>query len=87
MISRACIPLLSGMLELYLDEYIYPVYSDVPGTGRLGVSNRSMVRGLRWWAMSLPADQQWDEPSRQPPPDSAEHMRAKFGLHEGETHA
>lgn len=69
-----------GMLELYLHDFLYPVFCDVPGTGRFGVVNRSAVRGLSWWRMSLPADAAWDAESRQPPADSEEVARAKFGV-------
>lgn len=71
-----------GMLELYLQDYLYPVFCDVPGTGRFGVTNHSTVGGVKWWGMSLPADAEWDAPARQPEPDSEEVMRAKFGLRE-----
>lgn len=69
-----------GMLELYLHDYIYPVFCDVPGTGRYGVVNTSTISELKWWRMSLPADADWDAPRRQPPPDLAAEVRAKFGL-------
>ena len=61
-----------GMLELYLNDFIYPVFCDVPGTGRFGVTNASAVTALRGWRMSLPADDEWDAPDRQPEPDSPE---------------
>ena len=44
-----------GMLEMYVDDYLFPVYAMHPGTGRLGVSNTSVVTGVRRWDMSLPA--------------------------------
>jgi hypothetical protein len=69
-----------GMLELYLSSFLYPVFCDRPGTGRFGVLNHSTVSALKWWRMSLPADAQWDVPSRQPAPDSPDMLRAKFGL-------
>ena len=69
-----------GMLELYLFDYLYPVFCDVPGTGRFGVTNHSTVGSVKWWRMSLPVDEEWDAPSRQPAPDSEEVVRAKFGL-------
>jgi len=70
-----------GMLELYLSDFLYPVYCDVPGTGRFGVTNGSAVLALRWWHMSLPANANWDLASRQPEPDSPNLLQAKFGLH------
>ncbi|KAL1529474.1 hypothetical protein AB1Y20_000421 [Prymnesium parvum] len=69
-----------GMMELYLHDFLYPVFSDFPGTGRFGVTSRGAVSALRWWRMSLPADPSWDDPSRQPPEDSPALRRAKFGL-------
>jgi len=69
-----------GMLELYLADFLYPVFCDTPGTGRFGVTNTSVVSSLQYWQMSLPADADWDHPSRVPPPDSPDLQAAKFGL-------
>jgi hypothetical protein len=69
-----------GMLELYLNDFIYPVYCDTPGTGRFGVTNHAAVTGLQWWRMSLPAEADWDDPRQLPSPDTPKVARAKFGL-------
>lgn len=33
------------MLEMYVNDYLFPVWSGAPGTGRLGVSNATTVTG------------------------------------------
>lgn len=43
-----------GMLEMYINDYLFPVWSGVPGSGRLGVSDSSIVTGALAWKMSLP---------------------------------
>jgi len=75
-----------GMVELYLRDFLYPVYCDTPGTGRFGVTDHAAVTGLRWWRMSLPGSAEWDDEALQPEADSAEVQRAKFGLRVGDMH-
>ena len=42
------------MLELYLDDYLFPVYAFPATTGRLGVTNASSVTAVQLWKMTLP---------------------------------
>jgi hypothetical protein len=44
------------MLEMYIDDVLYPVYAMPDATGNFGVSNSSTVTEVRAWKMSLPAD-------------------------------
>jgi hypothetical protein len=43
------------MLELYLDDILFPVYAMAPSTGRLGTTSDTAVAGVRRWAMDLPS--------------------------------
>ena len=46
-----------SMLEMYLDDYLFPVFAmAADAVGTFGVSNASVVTGARAWRMSLPAD-------------------------------
>eukprot|EP00947_MAST-08B_sp_MAST-8B-sp1_P000874 g874.t1 len=45
-----------SMLEMYLNDYLFPVYAMPDATGRFSVSNASVVLGTKAWRMSLPAD-------------------------------
>eukprot|EP00937_MAST-01D_sp_MAST-1D-sp2_P001659 g1659.t1 len=44
-----------SMLEMYLDEYLFPVFAAPDQTGRFGVSNASIVTNVAAWNMSLPS--------------------------------
>ena len=48
-----------SMLELYVDDVLYPVYAiqDLPGNvATVSVSDPAVVTAAKLWAMSLPGD-------------------------------
>ena len=45
------------MLELYLDDYLFPVYAFPSTTGRVGITNASSVTAVQLWEMTLPGAQ------------------------------
>jgi len=45
-----------SMLEMYINDHLYPVYAMPAATGGFGASNGTVVTGLKAWKMSLPAD-------------------------------
>jgi hypothetical protein len=44
------------MLEMYIDDHLFPVYAMPAATGGFGASNGTVVTTLKAWKMSLPAD-------------------------------
>lgn len=49
------------MLELYLNDFLYPVYAFTRSTGRIGITNSSAVTDVRRWQMSLPGEPSKEE--------------------------
>jgi hypothetical protein len=45
-----------SMLEMYVDDHLFQNWAMPDATGRVGVSNTSIVTAARAWKMSLPAD-------------------------------
>jgi len=45
-----------SMLEMYIDDYLFPVYAMPDATGQFSVTNGTIVTGAKAWKMSLPAD-------------------------------
>ena len=50
------------MLEVYLNDFLFPVYLMPPSRGRLGLipSTTSLVSHVRRWEMSLPGNASWE---------------------------
>merc|ERR1712046_18234 len=43
-----------GMLEMYVNDVLYPIYSMHIGDGRIGITNASALQSAKRW--SLPAE-------------------------------
>ena len=56
------------IVELYVNDYLFPVWSGQQGTGTFGVSNTSVVTPPKGWKMSLPATAVVPAPPPTPPP-------------------